>query len=288
MNILDIDNLKTEFKYCWLWQYDKAPCLNNIIKNKEAFFEYYTRQILKYFISYIYNLKSANSIGIEVWKRILGAKNVVEFEPFKLENIMFYRKAGVKYADGEYEFAFLNNDGKFNVIDSINKQFRVSKENLTLSEDDESTTTAKSKDGLYKTYLLSRLLLYYMRGTLPEIQRYFEFIFPYAGVTVTSLNDMTYDIAFRGTLTNEEESLRDGMVNTSEDLIPELYGVLYKGVQNYQRWGFWDGDFESKNNKEFIIDETTQESDDEENYPFTYVESTSTNTDNLKRHGTNL
>jgi hypothetical protein len=278
MKILNIEDLKIELKDCWLWQYDQAFNLNKIMKNKEEFFVEYTENIIKSFIKNIFNLNTANEFGLEVWRRILGAKKINE--SFSCKNVALIQTN----ENGEFNFAFADNDGNLKYIYSDNKQFRVSTDNIDI----ETVETIKVKDSLYRRYLISKLMLYYMRGTLPEIQRYLEWLFPYAGVKVTSSNNMTYNINFNGELTEEEKAL----ASLDKEVYPVIYGVESISERNFKRWSFWDGDYNTKIEKGFNSDETEEAI--KENYPYTYIDNesyTPADYDKSKdkdKHGTNF
>lgn len=275
MKILNIEDLKIDLKNCWIWQYDNAPNLLNIMKNKEEFFKFFTETILKSFINNIFNLNTANNFGLGIWRRILGAKKVST--GLKCENLALEDTG----EEGEYNFVLANNKGDFRYIYASNKQFRVD-----IGTNVGDIIDLFIKDALYRRYLVSKLMLYYMRGTLPEIQRYLEWLFPNAGVKVTSSNNMTYNVNYNGTLNNMEKAL----LELDKEIFPKIYGVEAVQEYDYQRWAFWDGDYEEKYNKVFV--EGEDEESKKENYPYTYVgngeDEEAPSGEELKGHGTNL
>ena len=264
MNVLKIKDLNIDLKDCWIWQYDQAHNLNSIMSNQEMFLKKYSIDTVLSFLTNIFNLNTANSFGLEVWRRILGASQINA--TYNCLNLALEESN-----DGEYNFLFASENGKWNYMWSDNKQFRVKEYDGV-----ENPTEIGIKDSIYKKYLISKLTLYYMKPTLPNIQRYFDFLFPNAGIVVTSQNDMSINIINTNEFNPEEEALFE-----LDDIFPEICGVEITTSKSNIRFGFWDKSVEEKPS---YIPEGTQGAI-ENNYPYTNIDD-EVDSNSLEGHGT--
>ena len=274
MKQLGLSNFVLDLSRCWLWQYDQAPNLNGIMRNQEVFFKEYLQNFLVSFVSNIFNLNTANDFGLNIWRKILSAEKLDA--SFVCQNLCFEAtdEAGV------YNFCFASPDNTFHYIWSDNKQFRTSDTVI----DDLDLVLVSIRDVIYRRYLISRLMIYYMRGTLPEIQNYLTWLYPEAGAVVTSDNDMTYKYEFTAPLNVEEQALFD-LQTLHGGILPEICGVQSNDrVFDGRRFAFWDKTSEEKPSP--IFPDNTAEAI-ENNYPYTYIEGDGEIGDN-DGHGTSF
>ena len=264
MNVLKVRDLILDLKGCWLWQYDKAHNLNAIMSNQETFFKKYSIDTVLSFLRDVFNINTANNFGLEVWRRILGASQI--------DASYFCLNIALEKVGDDYNFVFASEDGKWNYMWSSDKQFRVKEE-----EGEEELISVEVKDVIYKRYLISKIMLYYMKATLPNIQRYFDFLFPNAGIVVSSENNMTINIANTNEFNPEEKVLFE-----LEDIFPVICGVEKITSKSNIRFAFWDKNVEEKPN--YMSGET--EEDINNNYPYTYVEDEVSSSNVEKGHGT--
>lgn len=245
MKIGNITDIPLDLSKCWLWQYDNAPFLNGIMNNLNQFAQDNIVKFYQDWFNNVFNLQTANTFGLEVWGRILGTpRPMINPQNFGLD-----KDGNIRLYNPTTQLWYL--------IWAANPQFRVSLDGIL------EVATLGITDEAYKRILLSRILLYYMRGTLPEIQRYFETLFPDSSVQVSSRNNMTYDVIFSRPLNNEDFSIL-----TFDKVIPEVSGVKASSIVISQNFGFQnEGDGGNPTNS----------------YPFTWIENDTTD---YTGHGT--
>lgn len=59
---------------CFLWQYDLASNLQQLMFNKQAFNSVNVSQFWNNFITNVFNIDTANTFGLELWGIVLGIK----------------------------------------------------------------------------------------------------------------------------------------------------------------------------------------------------------------------
>lgn len=258
MNQIKLSDLVLDLKRCWLWQYDKAPYVDFIMRNQEAFFKKYSEQFLSSYIHDIFNLNTANEFGLNVWRKILNTE--------KLDASFYCQNVALEATDepGIYNFLLASPDNSFRAIWADNKQLKVAIDPV----DDIDLLLIQISDVIYRRFLVSRLMLYYMRGTLPEIQNYLTWLFPQSGAVVTSNNDMTYEVGFTSPLNVEEAALYQ-LEAIYHDILPKICGVQSKDkIFGARRFAFWDKNPDEKP----AYDPSESEEAIEGNYPYTYIE----------------
>ena len=200
---------------CILWQYDNAPNIKAILEDFSQFTLQNSTEFFQDWHRDVFNLETANTFGLEVWGRILGAPR-----PFAT--------AGNFGLDKDGNLRFYNAGTKlWYLVWLAHPQYAVSLEGI------ETVSRSGIKDDVYRRYLMTRIMLYYMRGTLPDLQKYFEALFPNSAVQVVSANDMTVQIIFYNALTDDEFVLL-----TIDGVIPEIAGVKITHIQISQNFGF--------------------------------------------------
>lgn len=215
MKIGSISDVGIDLSRCRIWQYDNAPYLNEVMDLFDSFVKENGENFWKKWESNVFNLKTANTFGLEVWGRILGVeRTMLSPDNFGIDN------------DGNLRL-FNIGTRQWYLIWQANPQYRVSLDGIN------QVSNIGISDETYRRVLLSRFFTYYMRGTLPEIQTYFELLFPESQVQVSSNNDMTYDIIFLNALSNE-----DFNVLTLDGIIPEVAGVRANRITISRTFGF--------------------------------------------------
>lgn len=70
MNTLQIDP-QINLKQCLLWQYNNAPALRALLLQKEAWYKVHQKEFWEYWYNKVFNLDTADDLGLQVWGEIL-------------------------------------------------------------------------------------------------------------------------------------------------------------------------------------------------------------------------
>lgn len=70
MNTLQIDP-QINLKQCLLWQYNNAPALRALLLQKEAWYKTHQQEFWEYWYNKVFNLDTADDLGLQVWGEIL-------------------------------------------------------------------------------------------------------------------------------------------------------------------------------------------------------------------------
>ena len=184
-----------------IWQYDNAPVLKSIIKQKNEWYNENLNGFWEKIVSDFLNINTANDWGLNLWGKILKVKRL----------------------------------------------YNVNGEQISLSTE------------LYRRLILGKLQLIRSKGTVPEINKYINFVFsPYTTSTafagfVQDMRDMSVVYIFNFEPTDEELALiysREFLPTPAgvEDkiyLMPEsaIFGFDGTGFQPWNQAPFWDGRF---------------------------------------------
>ena len=109
VSIGNID-FKIDNSLCYLWQYDNANNLKSLMDNKAKFFEDNVEKFFLDYFSNIFNIKTANNFGLELWGVILG----VPRPQYTNEN-----EEVVSFSDDMYRKLLLAKVLKFNINGSV-------------------------------------------------------------------------------------------------------------------------------------------------------------------------
>lgn len=94
---------------CLLWQYDKAENLQSLVQSMQNDFDGNTRDFWNNWYTNVFNIKTANTFGLQVWGATLGVERPS------------YLKDGVEtpYSDNQYRLFMLSRALLFNMDGSI-------------------------------------------------------------------------------------------------------------------------------------------------------------------------
>lgn len=254
---------------CILWQYDKAPNINGIIKAKQKWYRQNVSYFMTSFFLNIFNLKTANDFGLSVWGKLLNFPRQVMLNKYQisaeqtegtgLTDITVTRSTfNSKIASGDdftattieennkYTFIFTYNGSSWDLTGSFSASgINIADYGITYTgteqEDDEITVIADYTPlnltrEQYRFLLLGQVLKFNMSATLPEINRYLRLIFnesSNSNVYVEDNHDMTitYNLA-PAVLSNDIKKLIDNY-----DFLPHPAGVkVITTSANYLRF----------------------------------------------------
>lgn len=68
----DVDFILQGLVDCFLWQYDAAVNLKNLLKKKQAFYEKAVSAFWKQWTKDVFNIDTANTFGLNLWGGFLG------------------------------------------------------------------------------------------------------------------------------------------------------------------------------------------------------------------------
>ena len=195
---------------CILWQYDKAPNINGIKKKKKKWYRQNVSYFMTSFFLNIFNLKTANDFGLNVWGKLLNFPRQIMLNKYQISaeqtegtgltdisvvRSTFNDKVGsgddftatTIQEDSKYTFIFTYNGADWDLSGSF------SASNVDIADYGVSFTgTPQTDDSItiiadytplnltreqYRFLLLGQVLKFNMSATLPEINRYLRLIF---------------------------------------------------------------------------------------------------------------
>lgn len=190
-----------------LWQYANADRLNAIIDNELAFHKKNVTDFISNWYNDVFNLKTANSFGIEIWGKILGVRRPSTLQ----QNFVIDTNSSIK---------FLNIDtGTWHTIFVVGQSPNVSIA-VETNPPNPSPTPVQISDEAYRRCLLAKLFLLHSNGSIIDINRYLYKLFGGRQVTIVDNYDMTMRIDFNYSPTETELS-----IITSKDFSPRPAGV---------------------------------------------------------------
>lgn len=185
-----------------LWQYNTAPRLESLLQQKQQWYDENQKAFWENWVRDVFDLRTANDFGLAVWAIILNIPLAVAAQG-----------DGDKtpWGFGQYHEGFAN--GNFSAISS--SQLSTDQKRLVLR---------------------LRYFQLITRGTIPEINEFFAYLFePLGKVYVNDGYDMTARYVFEFPLSSALE-----MVLTEYDLLPRPAGVKidFVVVGDADGWGF--------------------------------------------------
>lgn len=210
-------DLSDEGQRVIIWQYSNAPKINAVIENEVAFWGGNVSGLIQDWTTDVFNLKTANSFGLEVWGRILGTKRPL-IEP---QNYMIDESGHLRF--------YNPNTKSWHVIflDGID----VPTIRVEVDPDNPKYAGILLNDEAYRRCLLARLFLLYSNVSINDINKYLAYMFPNKAVFVEDHYDMTMSIVF-GYIPNDTELT----ILTYDDFSPRPAGVYMNyGVQIFNR-----------------------------------------------------
>lgn len=150
-----------------LWQFNKADALESLVASKQDWYDENQRGFWEAWVRDVFDLRTANAFGCQVWARILGLKLYVSLAPTPIDKPTFGFGADV----GTNDYVNFEN-GNFGQIGSSTSDLTVEQSRLLLR--------------LRYFQLISRC-------TVPEINRFMATVFGDLGtVYVLDNNDMSF------------------------------------------------------------------------------------------------
>jgi len=245
-----------------LWQYEKAERLKAIIQYQQDFFDEAVTDFWDSHRDDTFNLDTADSFGLRVWGILLGVDRPSYTRDYPRTVIV--SGSGSATADGEYSLAgldefqypyyrniasstllpvvlvtppthvitswFINLDPNITAYYNPVSDEIPPKTGWLVNEGDapaptlDYTLIEAFTDDMYRQLLKSRLMLMRMKATIPNINRYVEFLFPDNIVQVEDGLNMTISYRFLKELTTEEQA-----VLSVDGVLPRPAGV--KSIQ---------------------------------------------------------
>lgn len=213
-----------------LWQHNQAPILESLLTQKQAWYDENVSDFWADWVRDVFDLRTANAFGCQVWARILGLGLSVTTGPTPLDKATF---------------GFGADTGS-----NTNKNFENGNFGQLGSESSGLT--------LQQQRLLLRLRYFQLisRCTVPEINRFMAIVFGDLGkVYVQDLNDMSFVVyVFDFSPDSDLQFLLDNF-----DLLPRpaAVGSTYT-VLSRETWGFGhddgsDNGFENYQNGTFVF-----------------------------------
>lgn len=173
-----------------LWQYDNAERLKTLVRLKQQWYERCHRQFWANWVRNVFDIRTANDFGLNVWARILDIPLLVEVGESKQKDAFGFGSSHQNFGNGNFARATSGTIG------------------LTLEQ----------------KRLIVRLRYFQLtsRGTVPEINRFLKELFGSQGdVFVVDSLDMTYATYFFRFQPNSQLAL----ILEKYDLLPRPAGV---------------------------------------------------------------
>lgn len=165
-----------------LWQYTDAVRLNKIIQDELDFWQANVSDFIQDFERDVFDLKTANSFGLEVWGKILGAaRPIVPPQNYIIDEYGQLRFGNVN--DGTWHTIFL--DGV------PNPHFKVQ-----TNPDNPKFAGILLNDEAYRRCLLARIYLLHSNVSIRAINKYLQYMFPNKPVYIQDNFNMTMSIVF--------------------------------------------------------------------------------------------
>lgn len=205
---IGIDNLELEeAKNIILWQFGNAPRLGKLIQNDVDFYNKNVKGFIEDFYNDVFNLKTANSFGLNVWGDILNAKRpVIPPMNYSLDTDNVLRLYNPD--TGKWHSFWLT--GNTNAL-TIEKS---PADNITLYP-------SQLDDEQYRLCLLARIFLLRSNMSIKDINKYLSIMFDGREVVATDNLDMTISIKF-----GYQPSDTELMLITSDTFAPRPAGVF--------------------------------------------------------------
>jgi len=178
-----------------LWQYNDAETLLSLINQKQDWYDVNQKTFWENWVVNVFDLRTANAFGLQVWSIILGQPLYTNFAPVPPEGAF-------GFSDNHKNF----NNGNFGSITGGNNVY--------------SPTTAR---------LLLRLRYFQLTssGTVPETNRMLKYLFSdYGAAWLVDNHDMTQTYMFDFTIPSEIRYMLD---NT--DVLPRPAAVKSEIVE---------------------------------------------------------
>lgn len=202
MNQIQALDFSVDLLRALLWQYNAAPRLESLLQQKQQWYDENQKAFWENWVRDVFDLRTANDFGLAVWAIILNIPLAVAAQG-----------DGDKtpWGFGQYHENFAN--GNFSAI-------------------------ASSQLSTEQKRLVLRLRYFQLvtRGTVPEINEFFAYLFePLGRAYVNDGYDMTARYVFEFPLSSALE-----MVLTEYDLLPRPAGVKIDFVVtgDADGWGF--------------------------------------------------
>lgn len=190
-----------------LWQYTDAVRLNKIIQSELDFWKSNVSDFVGNWGRDVFNLKTANSFGLEVWGKILGAaRPVVPVQSYVIDEL------------GQLNFENPINGTMHTIfIEGVDMPSFSSSENQGSSR----FSSVLLDDEAYRRCLLARIFLLYSNVSVTDINKYLQYMFPGKPVYIQDNFDMTMRIVFGYIPTDA-----DLAVITYDEFSPRPAGVM--------------------------------------------------------------
>ena len=232
-----------------LWQYEKAERLKALIQYQQDFFDDAVTDFWDSYRNDTFDLDTADSFGLRVWGIMLGVDR--PFYDVAYPEFIEVVGAGTSSANDAYTEGGTNNDrptyinstgdgdvffggvgwqikddAGFTIYSNTSTAIAPPKTGWTVGTGSspaptlEYTLVTPFTDEMYRQLLKSRLMLMRMTATIPNINRYIEFLFPNNSVAVTDGLNMTISYRFLKPLTLEEQA-----VLSVDGVLPHPAGV---------------------------------------------------------------
>lgn len=167
MSAVEVLDYHVDVLRALLWQYNKADRLESILTSKQAWYDENQQAFWESWFTDVFDLRTANAFGCQVWARILGLTLSISTGPTPL---------------GKPTFGFGADSGTNTYVNFENGNFGQ------LGSGTSSLTVEQSR-------LLLRLRYFQLisRCTVPEINRFMSVVFGDLGtVYVQDANDMSF------------------------------------------------------------------------------------------------
>jgi len=204
MRTYDLD-LSIDVLRALLWQYNDAESLQALLEKKQAWLDQNHKDFWEDWIRDVFDLRTANDFGLQVWSLILGIRTFTELPPTDKGNFGF----------GDYNLNF--NNGNFG-------QIGIKQQSMTANQ--------------RRILIQMRYFQMISRCTIPEINRFADFIFrDFGKVYVMDSNDMNWIIyVFSFLPPSEIQFIFDNF-----DILPRPAAVGIKYIINTRTpFGFGD------------------------------------------------
>lgn len=189
---------------CKLWQYSNASRLLALIDAEQSFVDANITGFWQNWYDDVFNIDTCNTFGLEVWGLILGVRRP-------------YQDPANYHINKQNNFMLWNKDDKlWHVVylKGASPQFVVG------IQGEELDSRIFVDDETYRLFLKARMFLYNSNGSMADINRYLEFLFPDKAVFATDGYDMSVTVVFYYT-----PGERDMALINSPDFLPLPAGV---------------------------------------------------------------
>lgn len=206
MKIANPDFKLVDGERVYLWQYCNALRLNSILKSMTDFYQKDVEQFVSDWYKDVFNLKTANSFGLNIWGRILGApRPTITPQNFGID------------ANGAFRFKNANTGTWHSVwLSGVTPQINVEKNPVA----NPTLYPILLDDETYRLGLLAKLFLLNSNASIADINKFLKYLFPNKVVYVQDNYNMTMSIIFEFVPTQT-----DLTIITYEPFSPRPMGV---------------------------------------------------------------